>query len=92
MTHRVDAAFGESARVSVMFIGELMKLAEQSLAEGLHPRLIAEAQSGALERLSQLKRRFHRPNMLCICICNTYDIICMYWPMYSFWAQTAAQW
>lgn len=28
---------------SVMFIGELMKLAEQSLAEGLHPRLIAEA-------------------------------------------------
>ena len=24
-------------------IGELMKLAEQSLAEGLHPRLIAEA-------------------------------------------------
>lgn len=28
--------------LSVMFIGELMKLAEQSLAEGLHPRLIAE--------------------------------------------------
>lgn len=31
---------------SVMFIGELMKLAEQSLAEGLHPRLIAEAWHG----------------------------------------------
>ena len=31
------------AVLSVMFIGELMKLAEQSLAEGLHPRLIAEA-------------------------------------------------
>jgi len=29
-----------------MFIGELMKLAEQSLAEGLHPRLIAEAWHG----------------------------------------------
>lgn len=38
-----DEFTGDGTTSSVMFIGELMKLAEQSLAEGLHPRLIAEA-------------------------------------------------
>ncbi|CAE7689295.1 CCT6A, partial [Symbiodinium sp. CCMP2456] len=37
-----DEFTGDGTTSSVMFIGELMKLAEQSLAEGLHPRLIAE--------------------------------------------------
>eukprot|EP00931_Biecheleriopsis_adriatica_P038184 TRINITY_DN2189_c0_g1_i2.p1 TRINITY_DN2189_c0_g1~~TRINITY_DN2189_c0_g1_i2.p1 ORF type:complete len:540 (-),score=159.50 TRINITY_DN2189_c0_g1_i2:32-1651(-) len=37
-----DEFSGDGTTSSVMFIGELMKLAEQSLAEGLHPRLIAE--------------------------------------------------
>merc|ERR1719499_2782988 len=37
-----DDITGDGTTSSVMFIGELMKLAEQCLAEGLHPRLIAE--------------------------------------------------
>lgn len=37
-----DDITGDGTTSSVMFIGELMKLAEQSLSEGLHPRLIAE--------------------------------------------------
>jgi T-complex protein 1 subunit zeta len=37
-----DDITGDGTTSSVMFIGELMKLAEASLAEGLHPRLIAE--------------------------------------------------
>jgi T-complex protein 1 subunit zeta len=37
-----DEMTGDGTTSSVMFIGELMKLAEASLAEGLHPRLIAE--------------------------------------------------
>merc|ERR1740138_873379 len=37
-----DDMTGDGTTSSVMFIGELMKLAEQSLSEGLHPRLIAE--------------------------------------------------
>eukprot|EP00930_Biecheleria_cincta_P047816 TRINITY_DN33217_c0_g1_i1.p1 TRINITY_DN33217_c0_g1~~TRINITY_DN33217_c0_g1_i1.p1 ORF type:complete len:577 (-),score=139.10 TRINITY_DN33217_c0_g1_i1:58-1674(-) len=37
-----DEFTGDGTTSTVMFIGELMKLAEVSLAEGLHPRLIAE--------------------------------------------------
>mmetsp|Transcript_17679 Transcript_17679/g.48064 ORF Transcript_17679/g.48064 Transcript_17679/m.48064 type:complete len:535 (-) Transcript_17679:104-1708(-) len=37
-----DDITGDGTTTTVMFIGELMKLAEASLAEGLHPRLIAE--------------------------------------------------
>lgn len=37
-----DEFTGDGTTTTVMFIGELMKLAEVSLAEGLHPRLIAE--------------------------------------------------
>ncbi|CAE8726487.1 unnamed protein product [Polarella glacialis] len=37
-----DEFTGDGTTSTVMFIGELMKLAEISLAEGLHPRLIAE--------------------------------------------------
>ena len=32
---------------SVMFIGELMKLSESYIGDGLHPRLIAEARRAA---------------------------------------------
>jgi len=37
-----DEMTGDGTTTSVMFIGELMKLSEQYLADGLHPRLIAE--------------------------------------------------
>jgi len=37
-----DDMTGDGTTSSVMFIGELMKLSESYLAEGLHPRLIAE--------------------------------------------------
>jgi T-complex protein 1 subunit zeta len=37
-----DEVTGDGTTSSILFIGELMKLAEQCLAEGLHPRLIAE--------------------------------------------------
>ena len=40
-----------------MFIGELMKLAEQSLAEGLHPRLIAEARADVARFVSTIESR-----------------------------------
>merc|ERR1719183_2961796 len=37
-----DDVTGDGTTTSVMFIGELLKLSESYLAEGLHPRLIAE--------------------------------------------------
>merc|ERR1712178_413041 len=37
-----DDVTGDGTTSSVMFIGELMKLSESYLADGLHPRLIAE--------------------------------------------------
>jgi T-complex protein 1 subunit zeta len=37
-----DDITGDGTTSSVMFIGELMKLSELSLGDGLHPRLIAE--------------------------------------------------
>jgi T-complex protein 1 subunit zeta len=36
-----DDVTGDGTTSSVMFIGELMKLSESYLADGLHPRLIA---------------------------------------------------
>ncbi len=38
-------SYSKSSTASVMFVGELMKLSESYLADGLHPRLIAEALS-----------------------------------------------
>jgi len=46
-----DEITGDGSTSTVMFIGELMKLAEQSLAEGLHPRLIAEGFDLAREEM-----------------------------------------
>jgi len=37
-----DEITGDGTTTSVMFIGELMKLAETALADGLHPRLVAD--------------------------------------------------
>merc|ERR1719401_801310 len=37
-----DEMTGDGTTTSVMFIGELLKLSESYLADGLHPRLIAE--------------------------------------------------
>jgi len=37
-----DDVTGDGTTTSVMFIGELLKLSESYLADGLHPRLIAE--------------------------------------------------
>mmetsp|Transcript_64866 Transcript_64866/g.164392 ORF Transcript_64866/g.164392 Transcript_64866/m.164392 type:complete len:534 (-) Transcript_64866:92-1693(-) len=54
-----DEMTGDGTTSSVMFIGELMKLAEQCLAEGLHPRLIAEgfdlAREDAIKFLDEFK-------------------------------------
>lgn len=54
-----DEFTGDGTTSSVMFIGELMKLAETSLGEGLHPRLIAEgfdlAREETLKFLDQFK-------------------------------------
>lgn len=54
-----DDITGDGTTSSVMFIGELMKLAEACLADGLHPRLIAEgfdiARSEALKFLDTFK-------------------------------------
>jgi len=46
-----DDITGDGTTSSVMFIGELMKLAETCLAEGLHPRLIAEGFDLAREEM-----------------------------------------
>merc|ERR1719229_886622 len=46
-----DEMTGDGTTSSVMFIGELMKLAEVSLAEGLHPRLLAEGFDLAREEM-----------------------------------------
>merc|ERR1719401_2473361 len=46
-----DEVTGDGTTSSVMFIGELLKLAEQCLAEGLHPRLIAEGFDLAREEM-----------------------------------------
>jgi len=54
-----DDITGDGTTSSVMFIGELMKLAEPYLADGLHPRLIAEgfdiAREETLKFLDQFK-------------------------------------
>jgi len=54
-----DDMTGDGTTSSVMFIGELMKLAEVTISEGLHPRLIAEgfdlAREEVLKFLDQFK-------------------------------------
>lgn len=60
-----DEMTGDGTTSSVMFIGELMKLAEASLAEGLHPRLIAEgfdlAREDVLKFLDSFKVTVEEP-------------------------------
>jgi T-complex protein 1 subunit zeta len=46
-----DDITGDGTTSSVMFIGELMKLSEACLADGLHPRLIAEGFELAREEM-----------------------------------------
>eukprot|EP00438_Fugacium_kawagutii_P031496 Skav207584 [mRNA] locus=scaffold2450:15282:27032:+ [translate_table: standard] len=55
---------------TVMFIGELMKLAEQSLAEGLHPRLIAEAQGTTREETIHIDDPLKEREKL-VCVART---------------------
>jgi len=54
-----DDITGDGTTSSVMFIGELMKLSESYIGDGLHPRLIAEgfdlARSEALKYLDTFK-------------------------------------
>lgn len=60
-----DEFTGDGTTSSVMFIGELMKLAEVCLGEGLHPRLIAEgfdlAREETLKFLDQFKVGIDNP-------------------------------
>mmetsp|Transcript_14809 Transcript_14809/g.31974 ORF Transcript_14809/g.31974 Transcript_14809/m.31974 type:complete len:533 (-) Transcript_14809:106-1704(-) len=53
-----DEMTGDGTTTSVMFIGELMKLAEGCLAEGLHPRLIAEGFDLAREEMVKFLDEF----------------------------------
>eukprot|EP00933_Yihiella_yeosuensis_P062059 TRINITY_DN64992_c0_g1_i1.p1 TRINITY_DN64992_c0_g1~~TRINITY_DN64992_c0_g1_i1.p1 ORF type:complete len:562 (+),score=145.16 TRINITY_DN64992_c0_g1_i1:75-1688(+) len=53
-----DEFTGDGTTSSVMFIGELMKLAEVSLGEGLHPRLIAEGFELAREEVVKFLESF----------------------------------
>ena len=50
---------GDGTTTNVLFIGELMKHAEQYLSEGLHPRMIVEgfdlARAEVLKFLDQFK-------------------------------------
>jgi len=53
-----DDITGDGTTSSVMFIGELMKLAETCLGEGLHPRLIAEGFDLAREEMVKFLEAF----------------------------------
>jgi len=56
-----DDITGDGTTTSVMFIGELMKLSEVSLAEGLHPRLLAEGFDIAREEVLKFLDNFKLP-------------------------------
>merc|ERR1719261_841444 len=56
-----DDITGDGTTTNVLFIGELLKLCESYIAEGLHPRLIAEgfdlARAEVLEFLETFKKK-----------------------------------
>lgn len=56
-----DEFTGDGTTTSVMLIGELMKLAESQLGEGLHPRLIAEGFDLAREEAVKFLDSFKVP-------------------------------
>lgn len=73
-----DDITGDGTTTSVIFIGELMKLAEASLADGLHPRLIAEgfdiARTEVLKFLDSFKTHLEDPlsnRELLVCVART---------------------
>lgn len=73
-----DDITGDGTTTSVMFIGELMKLSEVCLAEGLHPRLIAEGFDIAREEMLKFLDKFKiaLPNALddrekLVCVART---------------------
>merc|ERR1711990_1431473 len=61
-----DDVTGDGTTTSVMFIGELMKLSESYLADGLHPRLVAEGFEKAREECCNFLDQFkvQAPNTL----------------------------
>jgi len=56
-----DDITGDGTTSSVMFIGELMKLSESYLADGLHPRLIAEGFDLARDEAMRFLESFKVP-------------------------------
>lgn len=56
-----DDVTGDGTTSSVMFIGELMKLSESYLADGLHPRQIAEGFDLARDETMQFLDKFKVP-------------------------------
>jgi len=56
-----DEITGDGTTTSVMFIGELMKLAEVALADGLHPRLVADGFDLAREEALKFLDGFKLP-------------------------------
>ncbi len=65
MTHRAPYSQGDGTTSSVLLVGELLKQAEQFLAEGLHPRVITEgfdlARDRALDFLDSFRRKVIDP-------------------------------
>jgi len=73
-----DDVTGDGTTTSVMFIGELMKLSESYLADGLHPRLVAEGFEKAREECCNFLDQFkvQAPNTLndrekLVCVART---------------------
>merc|ERR1719215_41737 len=73
-----DDITGDGTSSAVLFIGELMKLSEQYLGDGLHPRLIAEgfdlARDETLKFLDGFKRVVENPltdRELLVCVART---------------------
>jgi len=56
-----DEITGDGTTTSVMFIGELMKMSESYLTDGLHPRLIAEGFDIAREECLKFLESFKVP-------------------------------
>lgn len=56
-----DEMTGDGTTTTVMFIGELMKLSEAVLADGLHPRLLAEGFDLAREEMTKFLDAFKVP-------------------------------
>ena len=56
-----DEMTGDGTTTNVLFIGELLKLSEQYLAEGLHPRMIVEGFDLGRTEVLKFLEEFKKP-------------------------------